>query len=166
MASNQQDIRLGDRFESLDKEVRAWARLTRKKLLFRVASLNLEERIRIEDKDDEDYVPPLKESIKSSVRKKQGDLESVAFKFVRHGIFLEHGVGRGRPKGSSKAKKAAKPWLSVVLPDATQELANIIEEEYADLIDSELRLMVPGIIDINLMSPRKPSPTKNTSSNG
>jgi len=148
MASNQQNIRLGDQLESLEKEIRGWARITKKQLAYKLPGLNLKQRIQIAKELDKDL--PLKASLGYSVRKKQGDLESVAFTFVRHGIFFEHGVGRGRLKGSSAAKKAANPWLSEVLPDATDELANILEEKYSDLIQSELRLLIPGVIDVNL----------------
>jgi hypothetical protein len=142
--TDQNVVPIRERLEAMDKEIRSWARLTRKDLLFRLASLNLEERLRLEGEK------PLKKSVRSIVRKKQGDIDSVAFGFIRHGIFLEHGVGRGRPVNSPQAIAAAKPWLDVVLPKATQELANIIEEKYADLIESELRLLVPGVIDVTL----------------
>jgi hypothetical protein len=81
------------------------------------------------------------------LRASLSDLQSMVFS-------LEHGVGRGRPVNSPKAIAAAQPWLDVVLPDATQELSNIIQEKYSDLIESELRLLVPGIIDVSL----KPTP--------
>lgn len=143
MASNQ-DIRLGDRLEKLDKEIRAWARVTRKDLLFRLASLNLEERIRL------DGEVRLKDSIKYKVKKKNGDIESVAFSFARHGIFLERGVGRGRPKNSPQAKKAAKPWIKPVLPDSIEKLADIIAEDYADIAALNIRIVVPGIINTTI----------------
>ena len=61
--------RLGDRLEELDKEIRAWARLTRKQLLFRLASLNLKERVRLSGE------VALRKSLRSYVRKKGGEIE-------------------------------------------------------------------------------------------
>jgi hypothetical protein len=133
---NQDVVPIRERLEAMDKEIRSWARLTKKALAYKVAGFNLEE------------------TITYTVRKRRGDLDSIAFGFAKHGIFIEHGVGRGRPVNSPKAIAAAQPWLDVVLPDATQELSNIIQEKYSDLIESELRLLVPGIIDVSL----KPTP--------
>lgn len=138
----QQPIRLGDRLQQLDKEARAWTKVTRKKLLMRLASLNLQERVRL------DGEVSLRKSLRTSVRKSQGELESVGFSFARHGIFLEHGVGRGRPKGSAAARRYAKPWLSVVLPDAVDELAEMLSDEYGDIVQQEMRLLIPGVVDI------------------
>jgi len=127
--------RLGDRLDTLPKEARAWSRVPRKSLYFRLASLGLSEQSELRD------------SIGGGVRTRQGIVESVAFSFVRHGIFLEHGVGRGRPIGSAKARALAQPWLKPVLPDAIEDLAVLLADEYADIIASEVRLLIPGIID-------------------
>lgn len=75
-------------------------------------------------------------------------MEKVAFSFVRHGIFLEHGVGKGRPVGSPQAKANAKKWLSEVIPEQFDELADIIQDQYGDIIEEELRLLIPGIVDL------------------
>ena len=136
-----EQIRLADRLEGLDKEIRAWSRVTRKDLLFRLAALNLEERVRLSDEVS------LKKSLRAKIKKKSGEIERVAFSFARHGIFLEHGVGKGRPVGSAQANRYKKPWLSIVLPDAIENLADILEEEYADIIAAELKFVIPGIID-------------------
>lgn len=133
--------RLADRLDRLDKEVRQWGQLTRKKLRERLITLDLEERTRLVGEKQ------LVRNLRSIVRKKQGDLESVAFSFPRHGIFLEHGVGKHRPIGSAAAARAAKPWLKPVLGEATEELADLLEETYADLVAAELRILIPGIID-------------------
>lgn len=136
-----QEVRLADRLEQLDREVRTWARLTRKRLLFRIASLNLEERIRLNGETS------LRKDIRTSVRKKSGDIEKVSFIFPRQGIFLEHGVGKGRPVRSAQANRFKKPWISEEIPDAIEDLAEILAEQYADVAASELVFRIPGIID-------------------
>lgn len=89
----------------------------------------------------------LRKSLRSGTRRSQGEIERVYFRFARHGIFLEHGVGRGRPVGSAKAERLKRPWLSVVLPDEIDALADTLSEEYADVAANELRFLIPGIID-------------------
>jgi hypothetical protein len=134
-----------ERIEAMDKEIRAWAQLTRKKLLFRLASLNLQERVGLLNE-----LFSLRNSLGYRVDKHNGNIEKVAFTFPRHGIFLEHGVGKGRPVRSPKAQASKKPWLSVVLPDAIEELAEILAEEYADITAEKIRFLIPGVVDTTI----------------
>lgn len=136
--------RLADRLEAMDKEIRAWALLTRKQLLFKLASLGLHERVQLANSIK------LEKSLKSYIRKKGGDIETVAFSFARHGIFLERGVGKGRPVNSPQANHAAKPWLAPTLPKAVQSLADLLADEYADIVALEARIIIPGIIDTKI----------------
>ena len=137
----QKQQRLGDRLEQMDQEIRAWGRLTRKALLFRLHSLGLQDRVALQGELQ------LRKSLRSKIRKKNGDIERISFAFARHGIFLERGVGKGRPVGSAQATKAAKPWLKPTLDPAIETLADLLENEYADIAAAELRLFIPGIID-------------------
>jgi len=125
---------VADKLEKLEKEVRRWSSITRKDLLMQLASLGLEQQ------------SELVKSIRAKLFKKEGDLEGAAFSFIRHGIFFERGVGRGRPVGSSQAAKLAKPWLKPIIPDAVEKLADILVEEYADVAASEVKINIPGII--------------------
>jgi hypothetical protein len=43
--------------------------------------------------------------------------------------------------------RAARPWLFPVLNDRFDELGDIFEEGYADIAGSELRILIPGVID-------------------
>lgn len=143
MASLAEVRTLLARQEQFRKDVRQWSRITKKELLFKLESLDLRGRKKIGD------TRPLKKSLRNSVRTRGGEVERVSFSFVRHGIFLEHGVGRGRPVRSAKAKASAKKWLSEVIPEQFDELADIIEESYGDLIEEEIKLMIPGIIELS-----------------
>lgn len=154
------NVRLSDRFEALDREVKGWATLTRKKLMLRLLSLGIDDKIELAKTqsrirrrttksgqvktEKEDF---LINSLASRLRKRKGDIESVAFSFARHGIFLERGVGKYRPKGSAAASKAAKPWIAPTLEPSIEELANILEEEYADIAAASLRIVVPGVMN-------------------
>lgn len=133
--------RLGDRLERMDQEINGWRLLTRKKLLLRLLQLGLTDKLRLLQTDKK-----LVKSLGSRLRKKQGDIEAIGFSFARKGIFIERGVGRGRPVGSSKAKANEQPWLSVVLPPSIEDLADLLENEYADIAAAELNFNIPGVI--------------------
>ena len=160
MAEDQQPRR-GDRLESLDKEIRSWALLTKKQLLGKLTDMGLDDRTalargvsRIRFKRTRagnsivEKEKPLMKSVAFSLRRRDGEIERISFRFVRHGIFLEHGVGKGRPAGSSPAREHKAPWLSLVLPDAIEELADRLAEEYADIAIDELRFRIPGILEV------------------
>ena len=138
----QKQQRLGDRLEQMDQEIKAWGKLTRKALLFRLNSLGLQDRVKLVGQ------LKLRKSLRSKARKKNGEIERIAFSLAKHGIFLEHGVGKGRPVGSAKAQKFAKPWLKPVLDPAIENLANLLEQEFADIAADQIRLLIPGIIDV------------------
>lgn len=130
--------RLGDRLEEVIKETRAWGRVTAKSLRMRIASLTLSERMQLE------------QSIKSRVRAPKLEIERVSFSFSRHGIFLEHGVGRGRPVGSSQANANKKVWIKPELEAGLEQLAELLSQEYADVAAGELKLTVPGVIQTKI----------------
>ena len=130
---------LGDRLEAFDKELMAQVRLGRKELLFKLASLGLKQQASLLGEVS------LRKSIRATKKRKHGEIERVGFSFERKGIFLEHGVGKNRKKGSAAAAKAAKPWLGPVLPGIVERLADFIEEGYADIIAAELAINIPGV---------------------
>lgn len=144
--------------QALQKDVREWAKQTRTLMGFELAKLNLREkdelfsRVRFEyRKRKSEFVavkePPLRKSLKSGIKKKYGEIESAWISFARHGIFLELGVGRNRPKGSSYANRAARPWMTHILEARFKLLEKLVEERYADIVALEIRLLIPGIID-------------------
>lgn len=161
MAAEEQ--RLADRLSELGKKARRWGTLTRKQMLRRLAELGLHDRVQVSKEvtrlrivrsssgkaslKKEEF---LMRSVRSGIRYQHGALDKVWFSFERHGIFLEHGVGKGRPVRSTQALAAAKPWLSVILPHRIEELAEILSDEYADIAAEELRILIPGIIDTKI----------------
>lgn len=130
---------LGDRLEAFDKELMAQVQLGRKELLFKLASLGLKQQASLAGEVS------LRKSLRATKRRKNGELERVGYSFERKGIFMEHGVGKYRKKGSSAAAKAAQPWLAEVLPVIVERLADFIEEGYADIIAAELAINIPGV---------------------
>jgi len=157
--------RLSDKLEMMDKEIRAWSKVTRQDLVKRILSLNLQEKSRIQfdgrpttkaERREREDAAPLHKSVREYLKKQQGEIEKVAFSFARKGIWLEHGVGRGRPVRSPQALAAARPWLGDILERATEELADLLEENYADIAASELRILVPGIVDTRVGNSKYP----------
>lgn len=136
-----EEIRLGDQLEQRDKAIRAWLRSTRKLLKQQAGSYSYEAEL---DQDS------FRNNIRTYTKKAEGDLESIGFRFPRHAIFVEHGVGRGRPKGSSAARRMARPWLKPVLPGAVDDLAGQLAEEYADIAAEEIVIRIPGIINTKI----------------
>lgn len=147
--------RLGDRLEQMENDLRDFGKQTRRDLLRQLASLDLKDRSEIFSRityrtrggTRVQREPPLQKSITSKLRKRDGSVEALAWGFVRHGIFLEHGVGKGRPVRSPQANRAARPWLRPVLEPAVEELADLLENLYADIISAEVRIRIPGVID-------------------
>lgn len=135
MAQKAQD------FDQLHQELSEHLTIGRQRLLMKLASLNLQQRIQIEKQ------VRLRKSIKEFVLRKGGDFQKIGFSFERKGIFLERGVGKRRPVGSAKAQAAARPWLEPVLDPFVDEIADIIANGYADIVQGRLRLLIPGIID-------------------
>lgn len=140
---------VGDRIEAMEREVKAWSNLTKDKILRRLASLGLKDRAKLQ-KSGSIKRETLYNSIRNSSKNKDGQLERITFSFARHGIFLEHGVGKNRPQGSASAAKAARKWITNVLPDEIEALADLLEESYGDIAAGTLVMRIPGIMDTKI----------------
>lgn len=107
-----------DAYERFNKEAKAWARATTRS--FRSS------------------VPRGSGTLAGSVgAKTYASRESLAveamrFTFERHGIYIEHGVGKGRPVGSSQANAAKQEWLGPVLETRISQLEDLIDQHYGD----------------------------------
>lgn len=149
---------LSDKLEQLEKDLKLFAKVAQRDVLHALpyylavrglAKSGEVSRLKIyrdaQGKAQVQKDPFLAASIRSYVRKRGGEIEGISFGFARHGIYWEHGVGRGRSKGSAQASKNKHPWLALVLPHITTELADYLAEYYADIAVNELRISVPGI---------------------
>lgn len=152
--------RLADRLEAMDADIRKLAkeaskrlrldlefqlkkgkggamRLAQKKALYKAAKMGLKDKAEIEK------YKSLPDTIRSTVRKKDGEIERVGFSFDRIALYLHLGVGKGRKTGSPEAARAAKPWL-MAIAEFEEQLADLLENHYADVAAAEIRVDVPG----------------------
>lgn len=140
----QRLAQLDELYQQLNREVRSWGQESKQALLFAVSSLNLKERIAL------DGEVKLINSIGFKIKRSRGRVEAVTFQFERKGVFLERGVGLGRPVGSAKAEAVKRPWLEPTLTPRVEKLADILMEKYADIIADTLKISIPGILQMKV----------------
>jgi hypothetical protein len=137
---------LGDRLDELDKALTQFNRDTRAQLRARLELLGL--KAQVERRASASLQQRLHDSVGAAKRKRSGSIDGVNISFVRHGIFVERGVGKNRPVGSDSANAAKKEWLFPILSGRVEALADLLEQHYADVAAEQVRLLIPGIIDI------------------
>ena len=136
-------------YEQLNESAKEWAKLNAGKMRRLVGNLVLRDKIAVykavRNAIKNNEYKPLTSSIGAGIRKESGQVSRINFKFAKQGIYLEHGVGKGRRRGSSGARP--KPWIAPILDNALDELAEILSGEYADIAAGEIKFFIPGIID-------------------
>lgn len=137
---------LGNRLDELDKALTQFNRDTRAQLRARLELLGLKDQV--ERRASASLQQRLYDAVNAAKRKRGGSLEGVSISFVRHGIFVERGVGKNRPVGSAASGRAKKEWLAPVLSGRVEALADLLEQQYADIAAEQVRLLIPGISDI------------------
>ncbi len=90
--------------------------------------------------------------LKTKFRYASGDIEGWSYRFPRHGIFSEKGVGREvgskggvrfptAKNGTGMIKRKMKPWLSnVVNDDFINEVASLAAEMKADIEVTRIKI--------------------------
>lgn len=163
MAEANIEIRLADRLEAMDAAIIEWAKRGKDQLFRTLVRMGVRDRLKLAKTVTRLKVrrkqiggdrlvadPFLTASLRYNIRRRNQEIESVGFTFERKGIFLQHGVGRGRPAGSTAAARSRKPWLTEVLPTAVEELADILEDQHADIAAAALVMSIPGVLDTRL----------------
>jgi hypothetical protein len=69
------------------------------------------------------------QSINSRIRKNAGTIESISFRFERHGIFVEKGVSKSHSLSNLRKKR---PWIQPVFNRYTPEIADKVAEMNAN----------------------------------
>jgi hypothetical protein len=90
-------------------------------------------------------------SIAKSVRFKRdgGEIYAIGFGLLRHGVFLEKGVGRGYAynggsvvnKSGGAVKRKPKPWFNPTLDDEIPRLTEIVTRHTGDAININTKRM-------------------------
>ena len=130
-------------------ELRNWTNATKKQMLFRLAAMGMHAKVNAR-KSAEGRQSQLAASIKGSVKMRGGDIDAIRFSFLYYGIFLEHGVGKGRKRESAAAVANKRPWIQPSLGRAYYVLADHIANNYADMAVGNIRIIVPGIINTTI----------------
>lgn len=134
--------------DRLNEEIAGWARMQTRKMVQAVASLTLKDKHALRKAawnaaKDPNY-KPLEKSIGFGLKRDFGQVSRVNFRMARHGIFFERGVGRSRKVNSANTRP--HPFIKPILDPAIDELATIIAEGYADVVQGEIKFNLPGII--------------------
>lgn len=134
-------------FEQLNEDVAGWAKYQAQRMRRLVGSLTLKDKHALRKAlrhklKNSDY-KSLEKSIGSGNKKDFGQVTRVNFRFAKQGVYLEHGVGKGRRVRTAAARP--KPWLAPILNPAIETLADLIAENYADIAGGEIKFLIPGI---------------------
>lgn len=132
-----------------NSEVRGWAKIQQRRLVSRVVSLQLKDKValqkRIANKANQEDYKSLVPSLGFGLKREFGVINRINFRFSKQGIYFEHGVGRGRPVRSAKAKP--HPFLGPVINSGIDELADIVANGFADMAVGEIKFLIPGIVN-------------------
>lgn len=90
-------------------------------------------------------VKTISKSLGFGLKREYGAVVRVNFKFVKHAIYFEHGVGKGRRVRTSAANP--HPFLARSIDPQINELADIIANYHSDAAIREIKFFIPGIID-------------------
>lgn len=128
------------RVSEFNKDVKAWALVTKQQLQFKLASLDLATQIDVLQKARAGR-KPLSRSIRSYVKNDFGQAEIIRFSFFQHGWFFDRGVGAETPIASAgTGKRQPKPWIDDILESQVEQLADTIVEIYGDDVVDNLKI--------------------------
>jgi hypothetical protein len=106
-------------FEALNREAKAWAANTRKELISAQAAAGIKR-----------YSGDLAR-IRYGLKKKYGEVEAISFRFPLHGVYVEHGVGRGNPASNPGRNRKPKGWFDDPIEREIEALALAIADTQA-----------------------------------
>lgn len=123
-----------------NQDIRTWAKLTKDKLAFKLASLDLESQIEVLQRA-RGKRKPLSDSLKSKIKEDFGQAEIVRFSFWAHGWYFDRGVGAGTPIArAGSTARVPKPWIDFILEEEVEKLGDMIMESYGDDVIDQLKI--------------------------
>lgn len=105
--------------EALIQDVGTWTRGKYAKMKLNIALLSSK------GKGD------LLKNLRYSRRIRNGEIEGTGFKFLRHGVFFQKGVGKGQRQGQT-GKRKPKDWFNKEIENI-DDLANMVTKYRADI---------------------------------
>ena len=133
--------------EKLNESVRNWGQMTKTQYLFFIHQLPFAERRMWKKRDPKDILRGSR-TVKAGFKLYYGDIVRVRWNFSRHGIFQEHGVGRGRKRGSGKEKPM--PWIEKTLNQQVPLLADSLTEDIKRVLGTTIKIKVNGIFEMEI----------------
>ncbi len=122
-----------------------WGRMAKTQFLYQLCALPFKDRVMWAGRDSKDI---LRDRVSIGFKKFYGDVVRVKWPFTRHGIFQEHGVGRGRKKGSGKEKPM--PWIVKTLDAQVPMLADALQREDIKTLGLVIQIKINGLFEIEL----------------
>lgn len=117
-------------FEDLNREVQSWSSATRKHLVSEQNTSGIEH-----------YSGRLSK-VSYGFKKQFGEINMIGFRFMRYGVYVEIGVGRGNKITDPDRNRKPKPWFNPVIDRDVTVLAGLIAEHKAAQIADELYGMI------------------------
>lgn len=127
----------------LEEALKVWKKETRQRFLRSLARAGIRNKMNVARQEGQ---KPLYSSIVAGTRKRQGEIASAFVSFAKSGIYVEHGSGRGRKKGSAAATKARKPWILQALNPTVDQLGDILIEHMGAEAVENIKINIPGVI--------------------
>lgn len=128
--------------KGFNEAVEKWGRNTRSAFLMRLRQLPFKRRKMWKTRKGTEI---LRERVGMRTKKNYGDIYRVVFPFTRHGIFQEHGVGRGRPIRSNRVKP--RPWIEPTFKLTVPTLADVLQDEAIAQLGLQMKIKVNGIFE-------------------
>ena len=75
----------------------------------------------------------LAKNITNRIRRSAGEIDSIGWRFPRHGVFLEYGVSRGHSRRSGRLRSQDQ-WLTETVNSQRAKLEEIVGTYHADRV--------------------------------
>lgn len=121
--------------KGLNKEISQWAKGQKKDLDSQFDKLDIQHR------EGSPSPQAARELLRHYLGQKFGMVSKITFKFPRHMVFVQKGVGKGTPAAQAgTGKRKPKDWFNGPIDEGVERLADIVAEGQADMIINSIRI--------------------------
>ena len=131
--------------QQFNATIEDWGKQTRARFLSQIRQLPFQQRVMWRGRTSEEI---LRGRVNMRTQRQFGDIVRVRFPFTRHGIMQEHGVGKGRKKGSGKENPM--PWIEPTFNAMVPILADDLKTDAMRELGSVIQIKVNGIFEVTL----------------